>query len=116
MHLLDVGERVLSSWQDAAGKAGLHLKTDGLPTLNHFSFEGGEDLSLTTLFTQLMLDRGYLASNQFKPSFAHQVPHIKKYSEVLEDVFKILAEALQNGDVKKKLRGPLACRGFYRLT
>jgi glutamate-1-semialdehyde 2,1-aminomutase len=63
-----------------------------------------------------MLDRGYLAYNQFKPSFAHTREHVEAYLAAVDDVFSVLAKAAGQPDLRARLRGPVAQRGFYRLT
>jgi len=68
------------------------------------------------LFTQLMLERGYLAYNQFKPSYAHQDRHIEDYCEAVSEVFHLIREAIDSGQVRRMLKGPAAKTGFYRLT
>ena len=71
---------------------------------------------LTTLFTQEMLTKGYLAWNQFKPSYAHQTDHVEEYLVAVRSTFMSLAESLAKGDLSQQLHGPPARRGFYRLT
>ena len=116
-HLIEIGKMVIKGWDNSAEKAGLLLKTEnGLPTLAHFSLEHDDDLALTTLFTQIMLEKGYLAYNQFKPSFAHKQHHVKDYIKNVNEVFVELANALEKGDVRERLIGPPAKQGFYRLT
>jgi glutamate-1-semialdehyde 2,1-aminomutase len=115
-HLIRIGTMVTEGWQAAAQETGLNLHTHGIATLNHFALEHAEELNLTTLFTQLMLERGYLAHNQFKPSFAHQPEHIEAYLQAVREVFAILAESLKSGDTASRLLGPPARRGFYRLN
>ena len=56
-----------SGWRRAAEKTGLQLHAGGLPSLIHFELDHPDANLLTTLFTQLMLQRGYLAFHQFKP-------------------------------------------------
>jgi len=115
-HLIRIGTMVTAGWQAAAQETGLTLHTHGIATLNHFALECEEELNLTTLFTQLMLERGYLAHNQFKPSFAHQPEHIEDYLQAVREVFAILADSLKCGDTAARLLGPPARRGFYRLN
>jgi hypothetical protein len=87
-----------------------------LPSLCHFDFEHDEELVTNTLFTQIMLESGYLAYNQFKPSFAHTNEHVKNYMTAVEAAFSILADGLERGDLSGRLKGPVAKRGFYRLA
>jgi glutamate-1-semialdehyde 2,1-aminomutase len=115
-HLIAIGGQVMEGWERMAHPTGLKLHLSGLPSLCHFSFEHEQELVLTTLFTQLMLDRGYLAYNQFKPSFAHTSEHVESYLAAVGEVFGILAKAAAQPDLRSHLRGPVAQRGFYRLA
>jgi glutamate-1-semialdehyde 2,1-aminomutase len=115
-HLIAIGNQVMKGWERMAQQTGLKLHTSGLPSLCHFSFENEQEPALTTLFTQLMLDRGYLAYNQFKPSFAHTSEHVENYLANVEEVFGVLAKAIAQPDLHNRLRGPVAQRGFYRLA
>jgi glutamate-1-semialdehyde aminotransferase len=115
-HLSHIGNLVMAGWRQAAEKTGLKLHTSGLPSLNHFSLDYEEELILSTLFTQTMLEKGYLAYNQFKPSWAHQEHHVEAYLAAVTDTFATLAEAVAQGDAASLLKGPPARRGFYRLT
>ncbi|RMH08886.1 MAG: aminotransferase class III-fold pyridoxal phosphate-dependent enzyme [Nitrospirae bacterium] len=115
-HLAEMGRIVQMGWQKAADQVGLRLRVEGHPSLCHFRFEHTASDKLHTLFTQLMLERGYLASDQFKPSFAHRSNHLAEYLEVTSEVFLILAQALAGDDVNRFLKGPPVQRGFYRLT
>jgi glutamate-1-semialdehyde 2,1-aminomutase len=115
-HLIAIGDQVMSGWRDAAAGAGLPLHTSGLSSLCHFTFEDQNELLLTTLFTQAMLDRGYLAYNQFKPSFAHTNDQVNTYLAAVRSVFSELADGVKRDDLLRRLKGPVARRGFYRLT
>jgi glutamate-1-semialdehyde 2,1-aminomutase len=115
-HLIAIGNQVMEGWRSLAKRKGLQLHTSGLPSLCHFSFEHEAELRLTTLFTQLMLERGYLAYNQFKPSFAHSGAQVDSYLVAVEEVFDLLARDISEPNSCSRLRGPLAQRGFYRLA
>jgi glutamate-1-semialdehyde 2,1-aminomutase len=115
-HLIRIGNLVTAGWRNAAQQTGLKLHTDGLPTLTHFGFDSDDGLALTTLFTQIMLEKGFLAWNQFKPSYAHQTHHVDQYLAAVTDTFAVLAEAVAQDNVAGNLKGPPAQRGFYRLT
>jgi glutamate-1-semialdehyde 2,1-aminomutase len=115
-HLIAIGNRVMAGWRKAGEEAGLKVHTSGLPSLCHFSFEHEQEPMLTTLFTQLLLDKGYLAYNQFKPSFAHTDEHVDRYLSRVGEAFAILAQGLAQNDLLSRLKGPVAQRGFYRLA
>jgi glutamate-1-semialdehyde 2,1-aminomutase len=115
-HLIEIGYAVKAGWQEAAEKVGLGLRIAGLPSLPEFSLSHEDDLLLATLFAQIMLERGYLAFNQFKPSSAHERQHVERYVLDVTEAFAIMADAIQQGNVIERLKGPPARRGFYRLT
>lgn len=115
-HLINIGEKIQNGWKEAADDAGLKIDVTGIPPLSHFSFEYENDLAISTLFTQEMLKRDFLAWNQFKSSYAHKDIHVEKYLEEVRDVFVEIASAIEKDQVEKLLEGPVAQRGFYRLT
>src|SRR3989339_304918 len=115
-HIIEVGNGMLGVWKVAAQEAGLKIHAHGLPTLGHFDFEGDNDLKLRTLFTQLMLERGYLAWCQFKVSYAHQEEHLKKYKDDCAEVFSILKKAQEQNRVEEMLKGTPSHQGFKRLV
>lgn len=115
-HIAQIGNLVKQGWTEKAKKHGIALHTSGLPSLAHFSFEYENEIILTTAFVQLMLERGYLAANQFKPSFAHGKVDVEKYLNVVDEVFAILTKAIAQNNVEALLKGPVARRGFYRLA
>ena len=84
--------------------------------LAHFAFETPGAQTLKTLFTQRMLERGFLATNAYYASFAHTDQHISDYLSATGDVFHELADAVEAGVAEKLLKGPVAHAGFYRLT
>ncbi len=115
-HLVRIGERVLAGWRDAGKSAGLAVETSGIAPLGHVEFKAPNPRQLRTLFTQLMLDRGYLAKDAFYAMYAHTDAHVDGYIAACADVFGILAQALKTDSVEKLMRGPTAHAGFQRLT
>jgi len=115
-HLQKIGTAVADGWRVSAAAHDLPIKVGGLPSLIAFDLEHDEAPALRTLFVQSMLNRGYLAFTQFKPSFAHTQEHVDRYLEAVDEVFEELREAMDSGDVSSRLRGPVARSGFYRLT
>lgn len=115
-HNIDIGQRVIAGWKRLGEEAGLHVHVSNLPTLAHFKIEHKDELALTTLFTQEMLARGFLAWTQFKASLAHKPEHVEDYLAAAREVFAIMKDALAKGDLHSRVQGPLQRRGFYRLT
>ncbi len=115
-HLMRMGKLVQDGWKQVAQRAGLQLEVGGIFPLGHFAFIGEQKQAARTLFTQIMLERGFLATGAFYATFAHQDQHVEGYLESAEDAFKVVAQALATGSVIDQLRGPVAHTGFTRLT
>ena len=71
---------------------------------------------MATLYTQLMLDRGFLAGKAFYASYAHKDDLVDAFLDAVGDVFGVLADAVADDSVEAQLRGPVAQTGFARLT
>jgi len=115
-HLINTGRRVQSGWKKAAERAGLKLHISGIPPLSHLEFMDDDGAALATFFIQEMLDRRFLASTSFYATYAHQTHHIDSYLQALDEVFAIIANAIEHRDVSNRLRGPVKHSGFQRLT
>lgn len=115
-HLERVGKRVQKGWVKLAKKHDLKINVSGIYPLSHFSFENDALLVLKTLFTQLMLDRGFLATTALYVSYAHKDNHIKKYFEAVDESFGFIKGALEQGNPIKYLSGGVCHSGFKRLA
>jgi glutamate-1-semialdehyde aminotransferase len=115
-HLVQIGKLVQAGWKNVAEQAGLEIEIGGIPPLGHFSFTGEANQAIRTLFTQLMLERGFLAGGSFYATYAHQMRHVDTYLEAVRGTFHVIAEALRDGNVATLLKGPVAHIGFTRLT
>lgn len=115
-HIMAVGRRMMDGWNAAAARAGLALEASGLSSLAHFTLDYEDAPALNTLFTQIMLERGYLGWHQFKPSFAHDEEAVDTYLAACDEVFPVIKQAADAGDALERLSGPPARPGFYRLT
>lgn len=115
-HLETVGKMVQKGWNTVAEKNGVKIKVYGQPVLCGFSFDYPNPLEAKTLFTQEMLDRGFLATTAFYASLAHSEAIVKKYLEAADSSFAVMAQAISEGKVKERLRGPVCHSGFQRLA
>jgi glutamate-1-semialdehyde 2,1-aminomutase len=115
-HLVRVGKQVQEGWRSAASAAGLELEIGGIAPLGGFSFVGDQKLAAKTLFTQMMLERGFLATGAFYATFAHHDEHIQAYLAATNEVFRAIAAAQADGSLSSRLKGPVAHTGFRRLT
>jgi glutamate-1-semialdehyde 2,1-aminomutase len=115
-HLIKIGKLVQQSWRDAATKYGLSVSVTGIPPLAHFSFDYPNGLAMRTLFTQIMLEGGFLATGAFYAAYAHQDSDVVRYAAAVDEAFGVIANAREKNQVEKLLKGPVAHAGFYRLS
>lgn len=115
-HLIALGREVQEGWQRSAEKHGLPLKISGMKPMGHFDFEDSAAREMKAYFIQLMLDRGFLASNLFYAMYAHTSEHVEAYLKAVDESFKEISRALSGGEIEKHLRGMPSATGFKRLT
>jgi glutamate-1-semialdehyde 2,1-aminomutase len=115
-HINRIGTQINEGWQRIGEANGFRIHTAELPSLTHFSIDHPDELLLSTLFTQEMLERGYLAGKMFKPSFAHSPAHVERYLQAAAETFSTMKDATARGELQSRLKGPAQRRGFYRLT
>jgi len=115
-HLMKTGKRIQEGWKKAADQVGLKVQVSGIFPLSHFNFEHKDKQAMVTLFTQLMLDKGYLASGRFYASYAHKNEHVEGYLTATRDVFNTISIGVKKGNIMELLNGPVAHDGFKRLT
>ncbi len=115
-HLIKVGKQIQECWMTLAKKHGLKIEVSGIYPLGHFIFQYKNSLALKTLFTQLMLDKGFLATTAYYASYAHKENHVKKYFKAVDKTFSFIKKAIENNTAEKCLKGPISHAGFRRLT
>ena len=97
-HLAWAGTEVSTGWKNIAQSYGLEIDANdgGLPALSSFSFKYPFSRGLDVIFCQLMLEKGWLAHNQFKPSLSHTKKDIKQYLDSVDQVFKALSIKIES--------------------
>ncbi|MBI4442279.1 MAG: aminotransferase class III-fold pyridoxal phosphate-dependent enzyme [Acidobacteria bacterium] len=115
-HLIRMGNLVQEGWKGAAKDAGVCVEVGGIPPLSHFTIEGSEGQGALALFTQAMLERGFLANKAFYATFAHSQELVNEYRKAAGEVFAIISQGLGRGTLTSQLKGPAAHSGFTRLT
>ena len=116
-HVTHIGTRLQGIFRDTAAKVGIKLRVYGPPSLLNFAFEyGDQSAAVSTLYTQEMLDRGYLAAMSIYPTFAHTDAIVDDFAPVLEEVLAVLADAIEKDNVMSRLRGPVKGMKLGRLT
>lgn len=114
-HLIKVGKRAREIWENASKNYGVPIKdAGGIYPLSHFAFDNKSPLVMKTLFTQLMLEEGFLATTGLYSSFAHKDEHLNLYEKAVNSVFEKLKN-MQN-EPEKFLRAEVCHSGFKRLN
>lgn len=111
-----MGMKIQNGWKISAKKHSLDIKVEGIYPLSHFSFNYKDPLVPKTLFTQYMLQKGFLATNAYYASYAHKEKHIEAYLEAAEVAFASISRALRSGRPELYLSGSVCHSGFKRLT
>jgi glutamate-1-semialdehyde aminotransferase len=115
-HLIHSGEMVRNGWRLAAERAGLSIEIGGIVPMSHFAIKCEEGQAVHTLFTQIMLEKGFLAGKAFYATYAHHDHILEAYLQATQEVFAMLARAIRRGTVVHMLQGPPAHTGFARLN
>lgn len=115
-HLVRTGKCLQASWLKLARKHGLQISVGGMYPISHFSFQYPNASAVKTLFTQTMLEKGFLATTAFYVSFAHTEETVEKYLKAVDKTFSFIAKAIKEGAVEKYLRGPVCEDSFKRLN
>jgi len=114
-HLCRIGGLVRDGWEGLGKEHDLKVHTAGIAPLPHFAFDHEENQALQTLFTQEMLNRGFLASKSIYVSHSHNEGHVEMYLENVNDIFGMIKRAVDEDTVHDLLKGPVAQEGFKRL-
>lgn len=115
-YLQKIGKQIQIGWEKIAKKHKLKITISGVYPLGHFEFNYTKPLVLKTLFTQKMLEEGFLATNAFYASFAHKIKHINSYLKAVDKTFAYIVKAIKAGNPEKYLKGPICHNGFKRLN
>ena len=116
IHLEKVGKRVQKIWKNAADTCKLPIEIGGILPLSHFGFIDSKPLVVKTYFIQLMLERGFLSSTALYASLAHTDDILDKYEVAVLEAFSLIKDAMQEGTIEQKLKGPVCHAGFQRLN
>lgn len=116
-HLVAAGRRIKAAWADAAAATGLDVHISGLDALSHLELRGDDPLAAGTLFTQEMLDRGFLAGASAYSTLAYDDAALDAYASATHESFASIAAAMsRDSGVRAALRGGVRHAGFKRLA
>lgn len=115
-HIEEIAGRVRSGLASIAEAASVPLQIGGHPALTYFGFDHPDAPALATLWTTLMLKRGFLAGGAFYPSLAHRNTDVEEFLDAARPVITELGEAIAKSDIHDRLKTPVKHSGFARLN
>jgi glutamate-1-semialdehyde aminotransferase len=110
-HLWRQGARLRDGYNELARAAGIEQFTDchGLAPRTVLSFRdssGAESLELKSLFQQEVLRRGVLSAGYHNVMLAHSDEDVERMLGAYAAAVAVMAEALDGGDLERRLEGP----------
>ena len=114
--LNNIGLKIKKIWKDAAKKNDLEIEIYGINPLASFKLRTKNWPETLTFFNQEMLKLNILASDRCYANLKHDNKSLNVYKKACEKVFKKISHLEKNGNLNKKLEGPVKQMGFYRLT
>lgn len=115
-HLVKIGNEIQDGWRNLAQKNDLKITVGGIYPFSYFVFNYDNHLLFKTLYTQFMIEKGFLATNACYICFAHKQEHVAKYLEAADEVFAKIAKIIKDGNPRDHLRTRECHSGFKRLT
>jgi glutamate-1-semialdehyde aminotransferase len=115
-HLIEIGNYISKELRQIFELENLNIEIVGLPSVPIVSIKEENALIIKTVFTQEMLERGFLASNVIYVSYAHDKEIVDKYIKEAQEVFHMITTALKSNALGKLLKGPVCHSGFERLS
>lgn len=116
-HLNLIGSSIGEGWLKIKNKFDLKMEINDFKPLISFSLDYGElNNKILTLFTQEMLNKGYLASNSVYVSTAHTKSIVEEYLVHASDTFEFISECIKNNNVDTKLISQPRTDAFKRIT
>lgn len=115
-YLVKYGELITAGWERIAREQNLDISTSGIAPLTHISFNNNTPLETQTLYTQEMLEKGYLLGASVYSTYAYTTEIIERFISDSSIVFEKIRKAIDSGNIKDFLKGQTIHAGFRRLT
>jgi|MDTC01.1.fsa_nt_gb glutamate-1-semialdehyde 2,1-aminomutase len=97
------GKYLLNGWKKIAKKNDLKINFNEFLGMPSFSFNYGVNSEkLHTYFTELMLAKGYLATNGLSITYAHKKKDIDAYLKNCDKTFEIISKSVKENNIKLK--------------
>jgi len=110
------GLKIRDRWQVLAQQHELAMTVSGLPAVQSYAFQSGDNLKYKTLVTQEMLKKGFLSTPLLFSCTQHDEDTIDDYIEALDSCFAQVKVCEEGASVDELLDGPVCHSGFKRLN
>ncbi len=114
--LVSYGELINKGWSNLAQKHDLKIHVSGIPPLTHIEFDHESPLAIQTLYTQEMLERGFLLGASVYTTYAYSDKIIQHFLDITEIVFGMIKKASEKRQIEASLKSAIIHAGFRRLT
>jgi len=114
--ITSTGGLVKAHWIRTLDEFGLPYTVSGLDSLATFAIDHPDWILIKTVFTQKMLEKGFLASSGFNASTQHDTTSLNRYFKAFDEVLTDISLALNDETLHDQLTGHLAQVGFKRLN
>lgn len=115
-YLIHYGNLINNGWTTIAKKHGVDIHIGGIPPLTHITFKADDPLAVQTLYTQEMLERGFLLGAAVYTTYAYTDDVISGFVEKSDHVFEKIRNAIDSKNIYHFLKGDIIHAGFKRLT
>ena len=110
------GLKIRDRWQVLAQQHELAMTVSGLPAVQSYALQSGDNLKYKTLVTQEMLKKGFLSTPLLFSCTQHDEDTIDDYIEALDSCFAQVKVCEEGASVDELLDGPVCHSGFKRLN
>ena len=111
-----IGEYIIRNWIKIAKKNSVKIKIKSIPALCSFEFQSKDNNLYKNLVTQEMLKKNFLAGTTIYVSTTHKPNILKKYFQILNNIFKIISKCEKNEDIHIYLNNKVSEEKFSRLN
>jgi len=114
--LEQVGERIRNNIQTACNSSGLEVTFNGTKALTSFSIVHHDWPKMLTLFTQMMMNQGVLASDRSYSNYSHTFSGaLRKHRTAITDVLGRIALYASRDELDNVLRTRVKTSSFGRI-
>lgn len=114
--LIYFGNKIIDGWKSLREKHDVDIIIKGFPSHINLVFNYENQLAIETLYTQEMIEKGFLASTQIYPTYAYSDDIIDEYMSCSDSVILRIKNALNLGKIETLLKNKKRNPNFTRLT